>query len=103
MASILFSALSARRGGGVTYIPNVVGAFPSDPTHRLFVLSAQPIPGLPDRPNVEWLRAPGWTSRPIGRFLFGFFYFRYLWPRRHDFDVVYYAGGSFDVHLPGRV
>jgi glycosyltransferase involved in cell wall biosynthesis len=103
MAKILFSALSARRGGGLTYIPNVVAAFPSDPRHRLFILSAEPIPGVPERANVEWLKAPAWTVNPISRFLLGFVYFRFLWPRRHDFDVVYYAGGSFDIHLPGGV
>lgn len=99
---ILFSALSARRGGGLTYIRNIVAAFPADEGRRLSVLSAAPIVGLPERANVRWLKAPGWTVRPITRFLFGFIYFRYLWPHRHEFDAVYYAGGSFDVALPAR-
>lgn len=103
MAHILFSALSARRGGGLTYIRNIVGAFPADRGDRLSILSPQPIEGLPERGEVEWIRAPGWTSRPIPRFMFGAIYFRFLWPRRNDFDAVYYAGGSFDVALPPGV
>lgn len=103
MARVLFSALSARRGGGLTYIRNIVAAFPAAPGNRLAVLSAAPIEGLPARPDVEWIAAPGWTVKPIPRFLFGALYFRFLWPRRRDFDAVYYAGGSFDVHLPPGV
>lgn len=101
-AHVLFSALSARRGGGLTYIRNIVAAFPADAGHRLSVLSATPIAGLAEGANVRWLKAPPWTVRPITRFLFGFVYFRYLWPHRHEFDAVYYAGGSFDVALPPR-
>ncbi|HEY0114963.1 MAG TPA: glycosyltransferase [Allosphingosinicella sp.] len=103
MARILFSALSARRGGGLTYIRRVVGSFPPGDAHRLSVLSADPIAGLPELDNVEWLPAPRWTVRPIARFLFGAFYFRFLWPRRRNFDAVYFAGGSFDVALPDPV
>ena len=103
MARILFSALSARRGGGLTYIRNVVGAFPAGAGKRLSILSPNPIDGLPVRPEIEWIRAPAWTERPIPRFLFGPLYFRFLWPRRHRFDAVYYAGGSFDINLPRHV
>lgn len=100
MANILLSALSARRGGGLTYIRNIVGQFPREPANRLTILSAQPIEGLPDHPNIEWQPAPGWTVRPISRVLLGMIYFRFFWPRRHDFDAVFYAGGSFDLALP---
>jgi glycosyltransferase involved in cell wall biosynthesis len=103
MARILFSALSARRGGSLTYIRNIVAAFPAAPGNRLSILAAAPIEGLPDRPDIEWVKAPGWTVKPVPRFLFGAFYFRFLWPRRRDFDAVYYAGGSMDVHLPPGV
>jgi len=103
VARILFSALSARRGGGLTYIRRIVGSFPADAAHRLSVLSAAPIDGLPVRDNIEWIQAPGWTLRPIARFLFGAVYYRFFWRRRHEFDAVYYAGGSFDVALPRKV
>jgi glycosyltransferase involved in cell wall biosynthesis len=103
MAEILFSALSARRGGGLTYIRNIVRAFPRNAGSRLTVLSPTPLEGLPAHPNVEWEQAPAWTSRPIPRVLFGAIYFRYLWPRRRDFDAVYYAGGSFDIAVPNGV
>lgn len=101
MAKILMSALSARRGGGLTYIRRIVASFPADHAHRLYLLSATPIDGLPQRDNVEWLPAPAWTVKPILRFLFGAVYFRFFWPRRNDFDAIYYAGGSVDVALPG--
>ena len=100
MANILFSALSARRGGGLTYIRNVVREFPCGAGHRLTILSPQPIEGLADHPDVEWAQAPSWTLRPIPRVLFGSIYFRYFWSRRHEVDAVYYAGGSFDIALP---
>lgn len=103
MARILLSALSARRGGGLTYLRHVVKAFPSGQGHRLALLSATPIDGLPLHPDVEWVRAPGWTVRPIPRFLMGSIYFRWLWPARHDYDLAYFAGGSFDMRLPRRV
>lgn len=103
VARILFSALSARRGGGQTYIRNVVGAFPRGQGHRLTLLSSVPIDGLPEHPDVEWEQAPAWAIRPITRRLFGSLYFRHLWPRRHEFDIAYYAGGSVDVALPADV
>jgi len=103
LARLLFSALSARRGGGLTYIRNIVRAFPSNTGDWLSILSPQPIEGLPERDDVEWIRAPGWTTRPIPRFLLGAIYFRFFWPRRNDFDVVYYPSGSFDIMLPPRV
>jgi len=62
MARILFSALSARRGGGLTYIRNIVRAFPKVPGNRLSILSACPIEGLPERGDLEWIEAPRWTA-----------------------------------------
>jgi len=103
MSAILFSALSARRGGGLTYIRNVVGAFPAGAGHRLAILSPARIEGVAERADTEWIKAPKWTTRPLPRFLFGSLYFRFLWPRRREFDVAYYAGGSFDVALPRGV
>lgn len=100
MAHILFSAVSARRGGALTYIRNIARAFPAGGGHRLSILSPHAIDGLEERPDVEWVRAPAWTHKPIPRRLLGAFYFRFLWPRRRDFDIVYYAGGSIDIGLP---
>ena len=100
MARILFSAISARRGGGLTYIRNILRTFPAGPGNRLSILSPHPIEGLPERADVEWIRAPGWVVRPIPRFLLGAVYFRHFWPRRRDFDVVYYSARSFEVALP---
>lgn len=100
MARILLSALSARRGGGLTYLRNLAGAFPRGQGHRLVILSHAPIEGLPEHPDVEWVRAPWWTVRPISRFLLSAIYFRYLWPDRHSFDLAYFVGGSFDLRLP---
>lgn len=100
MARILFSALSSRRGGGLTYIRNIVGAFPAAPGNHLAILSARPIEGLLEREDIEWVRAPAWTVKPITRFLFGALYFRFFWPRRREFDAVYFAGGSIEMHLP---
>jgi len=103
MARILLSALSAPTGGGITYIRNIVPAFPLGPGDRLSVLSHEWHEGFAGRADIEWIRAPGWSRPPITRFLLGLLYFRFFWPRRHDFDVVYYAGGTFDVPLPARV
>ncbi|HEV2816387.1 MAG TPA: glycosyltransferase family 1 protein [Allosphingosinicella sp.] len=103
MTRILLSALAARRGGGITYLRNIVGTFPDRPDVRLSVLGHESCEGMTAPSNVEWIRAPRWAGPPITRFLFGFFYFRFLWPRRREFDLVYCAGGSFDVSLPGGV
>jgi glycosyltransferase involved in cell wall biosynthesis len=103
MAHILFSAVSARRGGGLTYIRNIVRAFPGGANNRLSVMSADPIEGLPEGPGIEWIKAPRWAAKPISRFLFGAIYFRFFWPRRREFDAIYFAGGSFDVALPPSV
>ncbi len=78
----------------------VVGSFPDEPRHELTIFSGDPIPGLVAEGNVKWEQAPGWTSRPILRFLLGAFFFRFVWKRRNDFDAVYFAGGSFDMALP---
>ncbi|MEA3030186.1 MAG: hypothetical protein QOG13_1511 [Sphingomonadales bacterium] len=103
MTKILLSALAARGGGGLTYVRNLAATFPRDTDDRLSILSHERVEGLDDRSNVEWIRAPGWTRNPITRFLLGWFYFRFVWSRRHDFDVACYAGGTFDAPLPGRV
>lgn len=103
VARILLSALSARRGGGLTYLRHIVRAFPSGMGHQLSILSPRPIDGLTIPQDVEWARAPAWTARPISRLLFGWFYFRFLWPRRHDYNLAYFVGGSFDIALPAGV
>lgn len=103
MAKILLSALAARGGGGLTYVRNLVATFPHDAHDRLSILSHERVEGLDDRSNVEWIRAPGWTRNPVTRFLLGWLYFRFVWPRRHDFEIVCYAGGSFDAALPRHV
>jgi glycosyltransferase involved in cell wall biosynthesis len=103
MARILLSALASRRGGGATYVRELLETFPRGAGDRLSILSPEPVDGLPERPDVEWIRAPRWTIHPITRFLFGWFYFPFLWPRRHDFDVVCFSGGTFDAALPSHV
>jgi glycosyltransferase involved in cell wall biosynthesis len=103
MADVLFSALAARRGGSFTYIRNIAASFPREPGHKLSILSPRPIEGLPAQDNIEWIRAPRWTGKPLLRFLLGAVYFRYIWARRNEFDLVYYAGGSFDIALPPQV
>ena len=103
MTRILLSALAARRGGGITYLRAIVAAFPASPDLTLTVLSHESGEGVPAQPNVEWIRAPGWAGPPITRFLIGFFYFRFFWPHRRDFDIVFNSGGSFDLSLPGKV
>jgi len=103
MTRILLSALSARRGGGLTYLRHIIGAFPAGQGHKLSILSSAPIDGLPHHPDVDWVQAPVWTARPIPRFMFGSFYFRHLWPKRQDYDLAYFAGGSFDLRLPRGV
>ncbi|HEY5712155.1 MAG TPA: glycosyltransferase [Allosphingosinicella sp.] len=102
MARILLSALAARKGGGLSYLQDLVTAFRPGP-HRLSILSPCAIEGLADRPDVEWIRTPFWTLNPISRFLVGWVYFRFLWSRRREFDVVLFAGGSFDAPLPMAV
>lgn len=97
------SALSARGGGGLTYLRMIVPQFPANGAGRLSILSCEPVVHLPDRPDIEWIRAPAWARIAILRFVLGFFFFRFFWPRRHDFDVVYYAGGSIDAPLPNGV
>lgn len=103
MARILLSALASRRGGGAAYVRDLLETFPRGAGDRVSVLSPEPVAGLPDRPDVEWIRAPRWTIHPITRFLIGWIYFPFLWPRRHDFDVVCFSGGTFDAALPRHV
>ena len=103
MTRILLSALAARHGGGITYLRNIVRTFPDGPDVRLSVLAHESFESLPTQANVEWIKAPRWSEPPILRFLFGFVYFRFFWPRRRDFDLVFCASGSFDVSLPGDV
>jgi glycosyltransferase involved in cell wall biosynthesis len=102
MIKVFLSALAARTGGGRTYVQDLLANFPPD-CGRVSILSPFPIEGLPDRPDVEWIRAPRWTIHPVSRFLLGWLWFRFLWPRRNEFDVALFAGGSFDAPLPKRV
>jgi glycosyltransferase involved in cell wall biosynthesis len=100
---VLLSALAARGGGGLTYLRMIVPQFPADGAARLSILSCEPSAGLAERPDIEWICAPAWARLAILRFVFGYFYFRFFWTRRNDFDVVYYSGGSIDAPLPKRV
>src|SRR5436190_2284318 len=103
MTKILLSALAARRGGGIAYVRNIVAAFPSRPDLSLSVLAHEGECGsVPGAANVDWIPAPRWARLPIPRFVIGFFFFRFFWNRRRDFDVVFNCGGSFDVSLPRR-
>lgn len=102
MINVFLSALAARTGGGRTYVLDLLANFPPE-CGRVSILSPVPIEGLPDRPDVEWIRAPRWTIHPVSRFLLGWLWFRFLWPRRNEFDVAFFAGGSFDAPLPKRV
>jgi glycosyltransferase involved in cell wall biosynthesis len=102
MSRIFLSALASRTGGGLTYVQDLLAHFPHE-GDRVSILSPLPIEGLPDRPDVEWIRAPRWTIHPVSRFLLGWLWFRFLWPRRREFDVALFAGGSFDAPLPKSV
>jgi len=103
MATVLMSALAARQGSGFTYLRELTPFFPVEDGHRLLVLSALPLQDLIERPGVELVKAPRWTLNPVLRFLLGKPYFRWLWPRRGEFDVVYYGGGIADLPVGPRV
>ena len=102
MSRIFLSALASRTGGGLAYVQDLLAHFPHE-GDRVSILSPLPIEGLPDRPDVEWIRAPRWTIHPVSRFLLGWIWFRFLWSRRREFDVAFFAGGSFDAPLPRSV
>ena len=104
MVRILLSALAARRGGGIAYVRNIMAHFPDQPGLRLSVLAHRREFGdMASDDRIEWIAAPRWAGPAIPRFLIGFVYFRFIWQRRREFDVLFNTGGSFDVSLPRPV
>jgi glycosyltransferase involved in cell wall biosynthesis len=97
---IYVSAVSARSGGGVTYLDHILHAFPSGQGHRLFVLSNGRF-DTRGNPDVALVAVPRWTANPVARFALGLLYFRSYFRKRRC-DIIYFPGGSIDLPVPRR-
>lgn len=98
MKKFYVSALSAREGGGVTYLDKILPLFPSDPANECHVIASKSFTlptGCPE--NVILHQIPNWMNNPFMRFLFTSIYYKFIFFKNMNIDVFFYPGGSIDI------
>lgn len=97
---ILINALSARLGGGQTYLLNLLQNLPEDSALEVLVLAPERL-ALPAHPKVRRLR-PNWpVTNPISRTLWE----RFALPRilrKEGVDVLFCPGGVIATRPPAQ-
>jgi glycosyltransferase involved in cell wall biosynthesis len=96
---IMINALSARLGGGQTYLINLLRRFPSQGTEQCYVLGPRSLQETIGQAGLQWL-SPGWPlENPIVRALWErFFLPRIL--RRLGIDILFCPGGVVTTPVP---
>lgn len=95
---ILINALSARQGGGQTYLINLLERLPKTPSLELFVYAPASLK-LPDDPRIKRLEPSMPTTNPLIRAVWE----RFVLPRvlvQYDIDVLFCPGGVLGTRPP---
>lgn len=97
--NVMINALSARLGGGQTYLRNVLDRTPERNDLCIYILCDDSLRLPPGRSNIHRVK-PRWpTKQPLSRTIW-----EYLWLpgllRRLDIDVLFCPGGLLSRWLP---
>ena len=95
-AHILINCLSAKLGGGQTYVRNLLRHAPSAEDAKLFVLASDSLrlPNLP--PNVVILKKRFPTENPALRLIWERLFMPSLM-RRYKIDILFFPGGLLSI------
>lgn len=96
---ILVDALSARRGGGQTYLRNLFAHVPEDPDTKVYVLAPDSLSPLPGGRNVEAIPTGRHADSPVPRAL----YETLVLPgvlKKLNIDVFFCPGGVIGTTVP---
>ena len=96
---VLVNALSARLGGGQTYLVNLFDCLPNDAPLEIFVLAPSTLKIPTNRENIRRIRLDGNVENPFRRA---------LWERANlpklvrelKADVLFCPGGIIGAHVP---
>jgi len=97
--TILLNALSARSGGGQTYVINLLNFLPEGFPVNVFVLAPDSLPLSVDRPNIKRVSVEWPVENPIARGIWE----RFCLPgllRRLGADVLFCPGGIIGCRVP---
>ncbi len=98
---LLIDALSARQGGGQTYLANLIGAFPNLPGDKIFLL-VPPTFNLPvKRPGLHPIEVSRIVETPVARAAWE----RLFLPRlinKLGVEVLFCPGGIIPSGIPGN-
>jgi glycosyltransferase involved in cell wall biosynthesis len=95
---ILINALSARLGGGQTYLLNLLKRLPKSESLELLVYAPESL-ALPDDPRIKRLTSRWPTTNPLSRAVWE----RFVLPsilRKLDVDVFFCPGGVIATQAP---
>ena len=97
---ILINALSARRGGGQTYIQNLLENFPKNSVDEVVILAPQALKLSSKYFNVRRMNASeAIVGNPIFRALWELFFLPRLLKKNRS-DVLFCPGGSVSGNIP---
>ena len=97
---ILINALSARRGGGQTYLQHLLKNVPKDHGVEIILLSPDSLQFSSIKNNVRRLKLPGYLiGHPILRTSWEMLFLPYIL-RRLSIDVLFCPGGSVSGNTP---
>jgi len=96
---IVINALSARRGGGQTYLINLLQNMNGFNGNKIFVLSPDSLQ-IPYHPKIEKIRIKWPTENPLFRALWERYYLPGLLEKLNA-DILFCPGGLLNTHVPG--
>lgn len=95
---IVINALSARLGGGQTYVRNLLARLPDDERISVTVFAPESLP-LPDHPRLTRARTAWPVTNPLSRALWE----RFVLPRvlgKNRADILFCPGGLLNTRPP---
>ena len=95
---IAINALSARKGGGITYLMNLFEGFGDNKEAEFFVLTSNSIQ-FSDRSNVKHVKARWPTINPLTRSLWESIFLP-IYLRKIKADILFCPGGTINLKAP---
>lgn len=98
---LLIDALSARQGGGQTYLVNLLGAFPNVPGDEVFLLLPPAFRIPVERPDLHLIEVSGIVETPVARAAWELIFLPRL-INKLGAEVLFCPGGIIPSGIPGN-